>query len=95
MKLFYHDHDQDPELPDWIWALLCFKSLDVLSFRLYKMRNYSWQEFFSFSFNFFDYSLFQFCYTVGNWDGIVTLLDFSSSRSYSYKKYNEPLDTDE
>ena len=87
MKLFSYHFDPDPEMPDWRWGLFCFKPLDVFTFNLYKMKQYTWKECFNFTFTFFDYSLLEFSFTIGNWDGILTILNFSSSRSSNYTYY--------
>lgn len=88
MKLFFFGKDPDPSMPDWQWGFLCFKPLDVLTFKLYKMKQYTWKESFNFSFTFFDYALFEFYFTIGNWDGIFTVFNLSDSRSLNYKGYH-------
>jgi hypothetical protein len=88
MKIFSYNKDNDPEMPDWQWGFLCFKPLDVLTVKLYKMKQYTWKESFNFTFTFFDYSLLDFSLTVGNYDLLITFLNFSGSRSLNYKKYH-------
>lgn len=95
MKLFSYHSDPDPEMPDWQWGLFCFSPLDVFAFKLYKMKQYTWKECFNFTFSFFDYSLFEFSFTIGNWDGILTFLNFSSSRSSNYTFYCGRLNENE
>jgi hypothetical protein len=88
MKIFSYNKDNDPEMPDWQWGFLCFKPLDVLTVKLYKMKQYTWKESFNFTFTFFDYSLLDFSLTVGNYDLLITFLNFSGSRSLNYKEYH-------
>lgn len=87
MKPFYYKKTATDDLPDWKFALLCFEPLDVLSLNIYTMVPLTWKECFSFGFTFCDYSLFEFNFTIGKYDGVFTFLNFSSSRSSMTEYY--------